>query len=226
GAGTLLGRNAMPALPGIGGELLDQDLSQPLDVHRRAAREVPERLTEHRRAGGVRAAADRLPLGPKGGASANGAELRELERHGAVGTKRLDDLDDLRDHLAALFDEHRVPDADVLALDLVLVVERRARDGRPGERDGLEQRDRRQRAGPSDLDVDREELRRGLLRRVLEGDRPARGLRGRPSLVLEGQIIELDDDAVDLALELVALRLPLIAVGEGLLDRLAAPRNG
>ena len=60
----------------------------------------------------------------------------------------------LRDHVAGALDHHRVADADVLAGDLVLVVQRRAAHQHAADVDRLQLGDRRQRAGAADLDMD------------------------------------------------------------------------
>ena len=86
--------------------------------------------------------------------------------------------DDARDDVAGLLDDHPVAFADVLARDVVGVVQRRHRDRRAGEEHRLEHRERRHRAGAADVDVDPSQQRRLLLRGELEGDRPARELAG------------------------------------------------
>ena len=64
------------------------------------------------------------------------------------------DADDLRDDVAGALHDHGVADADVLARDLVLVVQRRVRHDDAADGHRLELGDRRQRAGAADLDVD------------------------------------------------------------------------
>ena len=63
------------------------------------------------------------------------------------------DADDLGDDLAGLLDHDRVADADVLALELVGVVQAGALDGRAGQLDRLEVGDRRELARLADLDA-------------------------------------------------------------------------
>ena len=63
------------------------------------------------------------------------------------------DPDDLGDDLAGLLDHDRVADPDVLALELVGVVQAGALDGRAGQQHRLELGDRRQLARLADLDV-------------------------------------------------------------------------
>ena len=56
---------------------------------------------------------------------------------------RFDDLDDLRDDLAALFDQHDIADHHAEPLDVVFVVQRCARDRGAGKQDGFKLCDRR-----------------------------------------------------------------------------------
>ena len=99
-------------------------------------------------------------------------------------------------------------------------------DGRAGQAHGLEVGDRRQGAGPSDLDPDAENPGRGLAGRKLEGDRPAGRLGGRPERrPLRGRI-DLDDDSVDIVIEAVPLFPPLLPVVDDLLKAPAVPGVG
>ena len=82
--------------------------------------------------------------------------------------------DDLGDHVAGLAQHHGVAGPDVLALDLVGVVQGRPLDGRAGHLGRLHHPERRDPAGAPDVDLDREQLGVDLLGRVLERDRPAR----------------------------------------------------
>ena len=113
---------------------------------------------------------------------------------------------------------HRVADAHVLARDLVLVVQGRVRDHHAADGDRLEPRDRRQRAGAPDLDVDGLEDGARLLGRELARDRPARGARDEAEPLLQVEPVDLVDDAVDV----VAERRPLAPRSRD--RRRAAPR--
>ena len=61
---------------------------------------------------------------------------------------------------------------------------------------------------------DVEQLRVDLLGRVLVGDRPARRAAGGAELFVQGELIDLDDDAVDLVLDAVAMLA--VVLDEGL----------
>ena len=134
---------------------------------------------------------------------------RALAREGA---------NDLRDDVAGLLEHDVVPDPDVLPSDLVEVVERRPRDRRAGDLGRLQVGDRRQRSGPADVRDDVLDDGLDLLGRELEGDRPARGTahHAEPLLLIES--IDLDDDAVRLIRQVVALLAPILGEHDHGLD--------
>ena len=105
-----------------------------------------------------------------------------------------------------------VAGADVLAPDLVGVVERGVLDGGAGDPGGLHDAVRRDPAGAADVDLDREQLGVDLLGGVLEGDRPARRPAGRAQPPLQRDVVDLDHDPVDL------VGRDRVAVVPGLLD--------
>ena len=128
--------------------------------------------------------------------------------------------DDLRDDVAGALDDHHVALADVLPVDVLLVVEGRARDSDAADLDGLEHRPWVERAGATDADRDLEQLRRSGRGRPLVRARPARPLVQSPEAPLLVDRVDLDHDAVDLVVELDAPALPLLTAAGHLLDRL------
>ena len=141
-----------------------------------------------------------------------GAALRAVRRHlelalvtGARGHHRPEHLGD---HVAGLADDHGVADEHALALHLAGVVQRGQLHRRAGDLHRLHVRERRDPPGAAHVDPDVEELGGGLLRRVLEGDRPARRPRRRAQPALQRDLVDLDHHAVDLVLH----RVPLLAV--------------
>ena len=96
---------------------------------------------------------------------------------GAIGGAWIRRSDDARDDVTGLLDDHELAGADVLADDVVGVVQRRHRDGRPGDDRRLEHGERRGRAGPADVDLDAMQHRDFLLGGKLERGGPARELR-------------------------------------------------
>ena len=146
-----------------------------------------------------------------------------LGRHdeGALGAvaRVLDGGDDLGDDVAGLAQDDEVADEHALAGDLLGVVQGRARDVRAGDQHGFHDTVRGDAARAAHLDPDVEQARVDLFGRELVGGRPARGARGRTKGTLEGQVVNLDDDAVDLVDEAVAVRADL---GDPLFDSLPA----
>ena len=101
-----------------------------------------------------------------------------------------------------------VADPDVLAADLVEVVERRSGDGRAGDLRRPQVGNRRQRPGPPDVRDDVLDDGLDLLGRELVGDRPAGRAADDPEPLLLVEPVDLDDDAVGLVWQLVALLAP------------------
>src|SRR5206468_1437265 len=110
--------------------------------------------------------------------------------------------------------------ADLLAVDVLFVVQRRARDRDAADLDRREDRPWVERTGAADADHDLLEPRHRGHRRPLERARPARTLvqRAEPALLVE--VVDLDDDAVDLVVELRAPPLPRSARVGDRFDRL------
>ena len=130
------------------------ELARAAEAHALLARRID--LAHHRRLQRARAGLGKRVLL---------RALRPLLRH---------DAEHLRDHVAGALDRHGVADAHVEPRDLVGVVQRRVLHHHAADRDRLELRDRRERAGAPDLDLDVAHHRRRLLGRELVRDRPAR----------------------------------------------------
>ncbi len=199
-------------------------LADALDVHR-GADPVDQRLEPARRAGTVGTAVHHLPLGLHDLVLAERAVRGhpELLRAAPVLAGRPDDL---RNHVPGPLHDHEVALADLLAVDVLLVVQRRARDGDTADLDRLEQRPRVERTRPPDADQDLVQRRLRRHRSPLERARPARPVvqRAEASLLLER--VDLDHDPVDLVVELDAPLLPGCAGLGDLLDRLEPLREG
>ena len=148
---------------------------------------------------GTRCSRSARPLRPRRGRSAL-PQARQVVgiTHGCESARAQaeDRRDHPRDHVAGLLDHDRVPLAEVLAREVLGVVQRRHRDGRAGDEHRLEHGVGRVRAGASDVDLDLQQLRVRLLRGELERRRPARELRRRAQPLAQRQVVDLDDDAV------------------------------
>src|SRR5207247_2885713 len=112
--------------------------------------------------------------------------------------------EDLRDDLAGAQDDHLVADANVLAGDVLLVVQRRELHRDTANVDGLEDGERVQVAELADVPVDPDELRDLRRRRELPGDRPARIAPDDAQAALQLDLVDLDHDAVYLEVQRAA----------------------
>src|SRR5205085_3348857 len=128
-----------------------------LDVGRRL-HPVDQGFEPARRTRAARAAVHRLTFRLDDARTAERALLRHLERLRA-GLVLARGADDLRDHVTRTLDDHDVALADVLAVDVLLVVQRRARDGDATDLDRLEHRPGIERARAADADEDLVQLR-------------------------------------------------------------------
>ena len=125
----------------------------------------------------------------------------------------------LRDHVARALNDDDVPFADLLAVDVLFVVQRGPRDGDPADLDRLQHRPGIERARTPDADRDLVQPRRRSHRGPLESARPARTLVERAETRLLFERIDLDHDSVDLVVELGSSLLPLVAGLYYLFDR-------
>src|SRR5439155_22341411 len=124
----------------------------------------------------------------------------------------------LGDVVAGLADDDGVADQHALALDLAGVVQGGQLHRGPGDLDRLHEGERGDPTGAADVDPDVVQLRRRLLRGVLEGDCPARGAAGRPEAALQCDLVDLHDHAVDLVLDGVPLLAVTLDVGPDTLE--------
>ena len=90
---------------------------------------------------------------------------------------------------------------------------------------GLEIGDGRERARAADIDVDAVDDRDRLLGRELVRQRPARRARHEAEPVLQVEVVELVDDAVDVIAELGALRLDEAVLRQHLVEAPAQPHE-
>ncbi len=167
---------------------------------------MQNRFLEARRTARVDAAPDRFVLLAPDVPSAHRAGGRHAERT-PVRAGRVH-AHDLGDHVSAALDHHLIADLELQTRDLVLVVQRRPRDGDAADLDRPQVRDGSQRAGPPDLHLDVFDHRHRLAGGVFECDRPARGLGGPAQAALLRNGVDLDHHAVDFVRQLFAPRFP------------------
>ena len=94
-------------------------------------------------------------------------------------------------------------------------------DGDAADLHRLEDGKGREHARAADADEDLLDDRGFLLRGIFVGDGPARRLRREAQLVLQGDFVDLDDDAVDFVSQLFALRVPGFDVSFDFVERVA-----
>src|SRR6185312_3579890 len=156
-------------------QLFDALLAETVDIEGVAADEMLEALDRLGRADeAAGAAAHDHALLADGVAVADRAAVGEGERLAAARALLRHHRDHLRDDVAGALDDDMIALADVLAGDLVLVVQGGAADDDAADGDWLQLGHRGQRAGAADLDRDRAQDRLRLLGRELVGERPAR----------------------------------------------------
>jgi hypothetical protein len=151
-----------------------------------------------------------LALGLDNVGAAERALLRHPEALRALPVRACR-ADDLRDDITRPLNDDVVPLADLLAVDVLLVVESRARNRDASNLHRLEHRPRVERPGASDPDEDLVEPGHCCHRRPLVGARPAGPLVERAETFLLREGVDLDDEPVDLVVELDATLLPVAA---------------
>src|SRR5207248_121754 len=181
------------------------------DVHRLAGGEVADAATPLRGAGDTDAAPVRFPLRALRVRAAYGAAVRKLVCRQIAPSRLGHHANDFRDNVAGPLNDHLVTDADVLPSDLILVMERGPGYHHPRHLDRFHDRYRRQLARAANLDDDVQNTRRGLLRGVLIGERPARASGDAAQLGLSRRGIDLDHDAIGVEGKLPAAVRPRFA---------------
>ena len=158
-----------------------------------------------RRALRTRAAQGRTVRVAHDGRAALRAGIRHMKRHRALRPLLAHDGEDLGNDLPRLLHEHRVADAQVKVVDEILVMQRGIRDGRAGQTHRLNDRLRREHTRAADLHDDVAHAALLLLRRVFIRHRPARELRRAAEILPLREIVDLNDRAVDVERERLAV---------------------
>ena len=193
--------------------LVHQLVADAVDVHAAAAHPVQQALLELCRAVERDTAVGHLALFVHHGAAAHGTARGHLPGQRVCGALVGHRPHDLGDHVARLVHHDRVAHAHVLAVHLVDIVQRGARDGGAGHRHRVELGHRGEHARAAHLHADLAQNGRLLLGRELERDGPARGTGGKAQLVLLRKGIDLYHHAVDVVIELAAVRQGIGAEG-------------
>ena len=203
-------------------ELLDQRFAEALDVHRRAGREMQQALPQLRGARLVHAPPDHFFVRAVECRSAHGTRRRHHPRYGTGRAQAQNRCDDLRNDIAAFLDDDGIAFADVAASDFLLIVQRRERDGRPGEAHRFEHGKRRHGAGAPDVHVDSYDPGMRLLCREFVGGRPTREFRRGAEPLAQREIVDLDHDPVGVEVERLAFVDPFLTEGDQISHTLAS----
>ena len=204
------------------GERLGGLEAQRLNVEGAAACRVVHALGQLCRAGaGVRATQVHVPFLAGGQRrTAGGALAGHDELAFSAVTQGDHGGDDFGDHVACLAQHHGVADEHALSLDHVLVVQGGSLHGRARDKHGLHDAVGGHAAGASHVHADVQQLGVHLFGRVLVRHGPARHARGIAQLRLGCEIVDLDDDAVNLVHEGVALLAVAVDEVEDAPDRI------
>src|SRR5205823_1689513 len=90
------------------------------------------------------------------------------------------DFDNRGNHFAGFFNDHRVTDSNILPFDFLLVMQSGAGNSAPTDQHRLQDRDRSQGAGSSDLDENIEQSGLDAFRFIFVGNRPSGGFGSKP----------------------------------------------
>ena len=213
-------------------ESLDMLLAEPLDVEGVARHEMLQALDPLRRADqsagaapdGILLAGIRVDLA-RGVAAAGWADIGKSESLRALRPLFWNPSENLRDDVAGALHDHGIADADILARDLVLVMQRCVLDHDAADGDGIELGDGRERAGAPDLDVDAAQDCGRLLRRKFVSERPSRRARAKAEAFLEIEAVDLVDDAVDVVAERGAVLFDLTIGFQHFVDAARKPHQ-
>ena len=194
-------------------------LAEALDVHGPARGEVLDEAHALLRAGAVGAEGIGGVLLALDGGGAGGAGRGHGENALGAVAQAEHGRHHLRDHVARALHDHGVADADVLAVDVLLVVERGHAHARAAHHHRGQHGEGVERARAAHVHGDVEQLRGALLGRELVGRGPARlaphhaHLRPRPG------VVDLHHHAVDVVVEprppLAPPAHALVRLGEG-----------
>ena len=123
-------------------------------------------------------------------------------------------------------DDDRVALSDVLPPHLVLVVKGGPPDRHAAHENGLQDRERRDDPGSPGIHCDLSEQGGPLLGWELVRDGPSGGVAGRAELLLQGDLVDLHHDAVDLVVDGVPIALPPFTEREDVPERGDLPGGG
>ena len=187
-------------------------LAQTIDVHRALADKVLEQLEELGGTTGVGTAVHRVAFVLDHGGAADGADLGHLKYSLVSGTAGHHRPHHLRDYVSGPLHHHVVTNANVLALDVLLVVQRGVADRGPADHHRLQNGVGVETAGAPDVDANVQQSGDDPLRRKFVGDCPAGLPTGHAQRILIGEGIDLHHHSVGLVAQVVAALQPGMVV--------------
>ena len=183
-------------------ELLDEPGAQPLYVHGFSGHEMLQRLDSLRLAKEPsRTTSDRFAVFAHHRGLAYRTFFGQRNRLETVRPLAQHDGSHFGYHIASAPDDDSVADTDVLAMQLINVVQRCITHGNPANEYRFQTSDRRQSAGSPDLEFNGFDQGEFFLRRKLVRDGPARRTRHETQLALQCETVDLVHDAVDVVAE-------------------------
>ena len=200
-------------------EHADRSLAEALDVHRATGPEMHDSGPSLCRAVRIDTPSVTFAFRPHERLLADRAHRREHPLGQAVGTHRQHRADDLGDHVAGLAHNDHVTGAHVLQTNLILVVQRGHPDRGATDEHRLEHGERCRLPRAADRHHDVPEQGGALLGRELVGDGPPRCLARDAELGPLVEVVDLDDCAVDLVWQVVAVLLPMHAETQDVVER-------
>ena len=174
-------------------------IAHALNIQRAAAAKMLQPLHRLRRADQpAGAAAHHIIANPHRMAATGRADIREDKCRAPPRPIGIHHRNNLRNNIARALQNHPVPRADILARNLILIVQGGVRNRNAAHHHRLHHRARRQRPGAADLNVDAQQSGDGLLSREFPGNRPARRAADKTQPGLPIQPVELIDHAINL----------------------------
>src|SRR5215813_5003684 len=155
-------------------ELIDESVSEAINLHGFAAGPMQQRFFQFRGAGLRETPSNGLPFLTKHLSATHWAVGGHLERM-AVG-RLFYNTYNLRNHIPTAFKQHAVIDLDAQTFDFVFIVKSRVANGCAAELNGFQNRHWRESPGASNLDANIHQLRRRLSRPEFHRECPPRRL--------------------------------------------------
>ena len=187
--------------------------AQPVDVHCAPADEMLQRFKELRRAGPVGAAVHGVPFYFDDGGVAVLAAFRHPKLRPPFLSGNRHRPDDIGNDIAGPLNDHQIADPNILAVNVLLIVQRGVLHRSPADHHRLQNRLRVQAAGAPHADDDVPQPGCGPFRRKLVGNGPARFPPGKAQRVLLRDAVHLDHQPVGFITPLVPPRQHFIIVG-------------